>query len=89
MAGGHIDSADDFLMSLRLDRFHAIPLAFAVFLLILTLPRPTVTKRATLAVLAGFVLWLLVWQYLVQCDYCQLRARGLDPDAIVHAAQTH
>ena len=83
IAGGRIDSADEFLMSLRQDRFNGIPLAFAVFLLVLTLPRPSLSKRAALAVLVGFVLWLLVWQYLVQCDYGQLRARGIDPDAIV------
>jgi hypothetical protein len=88
IASARIDSSAEFVMALQQDRFNAIPLAFAVFLLVFTLPRPKVSRRAALAVLVGFVLWLFVWRYLVQCDYGQLRARGVDPTAVLKAAKT-
>ncbi len=87
IAGGRIDSADEFLMALRQDRLSAIPLAFSVFLFVVTLPRPSISKRAVLAVVIGCICWILVWRFLVDRNYAQLEQKGVDPDAIIHAAK--
>ena len=87
VAGIRIDSPEEFVMALRQDRVSAVPLAFAVYLLVLTLPRPAMSKRAVLAVFASLGLWFFVWQWLVHCDYEQLRARGLDPEKVLQSAK--
>ena len=87
VAAGRIDSADEFLMALRMDRVNAVYLAFAVFLFVATLPRPAIRRRLGLAVLVGVVCWVATWRFLVHCDYTQLRVRGVDPDAIVQGAK--
>jgi hypothetical protein len=56
VSGIRIDSPEEFVMALRQDRISAVPLAFAIFLLVLTLPRPTMSKRATLAIFASLAL---------------------------------
>lgn len=87
VAGGRIDSPEEFVMSLRGDRMWAIPLAFASFLLIAALPRPAISKRAVLAILFGVACWFLVWRWLVHADYAQLRARGVDPEQVLQSAR--
>jgi hypothetical protein len=82
-----IDSPEEFAISLERDRTWAVPLAFAVFLLIATLPRPAVSKRMMLATFIGMACWLLVWRFLVHCDYTQLRVRGVDPDKVLQSAK--
>lgn len=87
MASARIDSPEEFAISIRQDRVFAVPLAFAVFLLVLTLPRPMFSKRAALAVVTGIGLWLLVWQWLVYGDYSQVRVRGGDPERMLQIAR--
>lgn len=87
IASGRIDSGDEFLMSLRQDRVDAIPLALSVFLLVVTLPRPAISRRAILAIIIGGICWFLVWRFLVYGNYVQLQQKGVDPNAIIHAAK--
>lgn len=65
---GKLETPEQLANVLWQDRFNAIPMPFAVFLLVLTLPRPRVWIRAALAILVGFVLWFYVWQWLDRCD---------------------
>jgi len=83
MGGGRIDSPEEFVMSLRGAKANAVPIAFAVFLLIAALPRPSILKRIPLAVVIGVASWFFVWQWLVQCDYGQIRHRGGDPEQML------
>ena len=87
MAGGRIDSPEEFVMSLRAARGDAVPIAFAVFLLIAALPRPAILKRIPLAIVIGVACWFFVWQWLVQCDYGQIRHRGGDPEQMLRDAK--
>jgi hypothetical protein len=87
MASGRIDSPEEFVMSLHQARVNAMPLAFSIFLLVVTLPRPAISKRAALAVLVGVACWFGVWRCLVSSDYWQLQSKGVDPYAIIHAAK--
>ena len=41
---GRIDSPEEFVIALRSERGNAVPLAFAIFLLITTLPRPAPSR---------------------------------------------
>src|SRR5260370_29401434 len=69
VAGGRIDTPEEFVMSLRGDRGNAVPVAVAVFLVILTLRRPAVLKRISLAVAIGLAFLLLLWELLIQCEF--------------------
>jgi len=84
---GRIDSPEEFAMSIRNAKEFAVPLATSVFLLILTLPRPAFWRRGVYAVCVGSALWVLVWQYLVQSAYGQIRARGDDPERMIQSAK--
>lgn len=86
MLSARIDTPEEFVSALWQDRFNAIPLPFAVFLLVLTLRRPGVWTRATLAILAGFVLWFFVWRWLVLCDYDHWEWHGLH---VIHVDDNH
>ena len=88
-ASGRIDTPEEFVMSLRGDRGNAVPVAVAVFLVILTLRRPAVLRRISLAVAIGVACWFLVWQWLVQCDYGQIRHRGGDPKQMLRDAKIY
>jgi hypothetical protein len=85
---GRIDSPEEFVMSVRSAKGFAVPLAISVLLLILTLPRPVFWRRGIYAVCIGAALWVLVWQFLVQSAYGQIRARGGDPERMIQSAKT-
>jgi hypothetical protein len=72
---------------IRSAKVFAVPLAFSVFLLILTLPRPVLWRRGVFAVCFGVALWVLVWQFLVQSAYGQIRTRGGDPEQMIQSAK--
>jgi hypothetical protein len=82
-AGMRIDSADGFLFALRQDRINAIPSAFALFLLVATMPRPKLSRRMLLAILFGLAFWFMGWKFLDYCNSEQLRLRGIDPEKIL------
>jgi hypothetical protein len=84
---GRIDSPEEFVMSLKGDRVNAVPIAFAVFVLIVALPRPAVLKRVALAILVGVACWFLVWRWLVHYDYTQIRVHGGDPEQVLREAK--
>jgi hypothetical protein len=87
IAGGRIDSPEEFVVSLQRARTSSVPMAFAVFMLVSFLPRPAVAKRVALAILVGVVCWFLVWKWIVHSNYSQLRERGLDPDKVLQTAE--
>jgi hypothetical protein len=86
VAGGRIDSPEEFVMALRSARAHSLPIALSLMLVITTLPQPTLLKRVGLAFVTGAVCWFLVWQWLVQCDFGQIRHRGGDPEQMLRQA---
>jgi hypothetical protein len=92
MLGARIDTPQEFVSALWQDRSNAFPLPFGVFLLVLNLPRPKVWTRAALAILAGFVLWFFIWQWLVHCDYANWQGHGIhvihvDDNQLVYEVQ--
>lgn len=86
MLSARIDTPEEFVSALWQEKFNAIPLPFAVFLLVLTLPRSRVWMRAVLAIVAGFVLWFFVWQWLVRCDYGAWQGHGIH---VIHVDYNH
>jgi hypothetical protein len=84
---GRIDSPEEFVMAVRSARTWAGPIAFAVFMVILFLPRPAILKRFAFSLLIGIVIWVVVWKWLVHCDYTQLRLKGVDPNQVLQSAK--